>query len=86
MTPDQVSALAALSESETLELKATTGTRRDAGMTACAFLNEGGGQVLFGVTPAGVVTGQQINERTIEELSAELRQIAPPAFPATCSP
>ena len=50
-------------------------------MTVCAFLNQGGGQVLFGVTPSGVVAGQQVSERTIEELSAELRQIDPPAFP-----
>ena len=31
-------------------------------------LNQGGGQVLFGVTRAGVVAGQQVSERTIEEL------------------
>ena len=34
-------------ESETLEFKATTRTRREAAMSACAFLNQGGGQVLF---------------------------------------
>ena len=50
-------------------------------MSVCAFLNQGGGQVLFGVTPEGAVVGQQVSERTIEELSAELRQIDPPAFP-----
>ena len=33
------------------------------------------------VRRAGVVAGQQVSERTIEELSAELRQIDPPAFP-----
>ena len=81
MTPDQIAALAATGESETLEFKETTGTRREATMTVCAFLNQGGGQVLFGVTRAGVVAGQQVSERTIEELSAELRQIDPPAFP-----
>ena len=36
----------------------------------CAFLNQRGGQVLFGVTQAGVVVGQQVSERTIEESSA----------------
>ena len=81
MTSDRVVALAASGESETLEFKETTGTRREATMTVCAFLNQGGGQVLFGVRPDGVVTGQQVSERTIEELSAELRQIDPPAFP-----
>ena len=76
-----ITTLAASGESETLEFKATTGTRREAAMTVCAFLNQRGGQVLFGVTRAGVVAGQQVSERTIEELSAELRQIEPPAFP-----
>lgn len=47
----------------------------------CAFLNQRGGQVLFGVTAAGVVVGQQVSERTIEELSAEIQRIDPPAFP-----
>ena len=81
MTLDRIAALTATGESETLEFKKTTGTRREATMTVCAFLNQGGGQVLFGVTPDGAVAGQQVSERTIEELSAELRQIDPPAFP-----
>ena len=81
MTIEQIAALAASGESETLEFKETTGTRREAAMTVCAFLNQGGGQVLFGVTPGGAVAGQQVSEGTIEELSAELRQIDPPAFP-----
>ena len=50
-------------------------------MTVCAFLNQDGRQVLFGVTPAGAVVGQQVGEHTIEELSAELQRIKPPAFP-----
>ena len=50
-------------------------------MTVYAFLNQRGGQVLFGVTQAGTMVGQQVGERTIEELSAALRQIDPPAFP-----
>ena len=49
MTPDEVATLTASSESETLEFKETTGTRREATMTVWAFLNQNGGQVLFGV-------------------------------------
>ena len=64
-----------------LELKATTGARREATKTVCAFLNQAGGKVLFGVTPDGVMAGQQVSERTIEKLSAELRQINPPVAP-----
>ena len=81
MTTNQITILAASGESETLEFKETTGTRREAARTVCAFLNQSGGQVLFGVTRAGFVAGQQVSERTIEELSAELREIDPPAFP-----
>ena len=81
MTLQQLIALAASGESETMEFKTTTGTRRKAATTVCAFLNQGGGQVLFGVTPDGAVAGQQVSERTIEELSTELQQIDPPAFP-----
>ena len=55
---DHMSALAASGESETLELKATTGTRREAAMTVCAFLNQHGGQALFGVRQDGSVAGQ----------------------------
>ena len=81
MTLQQITALAASGESEALEFKTSTGTRREAAMTVCAFLNQGGGQVLFGVTPDGAVVGQQVGEHTIEELSAELQRIDPPAFP-----
>lgn len=66
MTPGEVAALAASGESEGLEFKASTGTRREATMTVCAFLNQSGGEVLFGVTPDGSVAGQQVGERTIE--------------------
>ena len=41
MTTDHITALAAFGESETLEFKATTGARRKAAMTVCAFLNQG---------------------------------------------
>ena len=81
MTLQLVTLLAASGESEKLEFKATTGTRREAARTVCAFLNQGGGQVLFGITPVGTVVGQQVGERTIEEVSAELQRIDPPAFP-----
>lgn len=81
LTPEQIATLAAAGESETLEFKGTTGTRREATATVCAMLNQHGGQVLFGVTPEGRVAGQQVSERTIEEVSAEIRRIDPPAFP-----
>ena len=41
-----------------------------------------GGCVLFGIAPDGRVVGQQVNEGTIEKLSAELQRITPQAFPS----
>ena len=81
MTPEQVLDLVASGESETLEFKATTGTRREAVATVCAMLNQRGGHVLFGVSPDGAAVGQQVSERTLEELGAEIQRIDPPAFP-----
>ncbi len=74
MTLEQITALAVKGESETLEFKSTTGTRREAAQTVCAMLNQCGGHVLFGVTATGDVAGQQV--------SAEIQRIDPPAFPA----
>ena len=74
--------LAANGESERLELKSTTGERREAAKTACAMLNHQGGLIIIGVTPEGRVTGQQIGNTTIEDLSAELQWIDPPVFPS----
>ena len=82
MTLDRVAALTASGGSETLECKTTSGGRRKAAGTVCAMLNQRGGHVLFGVTPAGDVAGQQVSERTIEQIGAKVRRIEPPAFPS----
>ena len=81
MKADRITALVAAGESETLEFKSTTGTRREAVRTVCAMLNQQGGHVLFGVTPEGKAIGQHVSDRTIEEVSAEIGRIEPPAFP-----
>lgn len=81
MTAEQIATMVAAGESETVEFKSTTGTRREATKTVCAMLNQQGGQVLFGITPEGQVVGQQVSERTVEEVSAEFARIDPPAFP-----
>ena len=47
-------ALVKVGESDTLEFKAMTGTRREVAMMGCAFLNRCGGQVLFYVMQARV--------------------------------
>ena len=57
MTLDYTTTLIASDESETLEFGETTGTRREAAITVCAFLDRRGGQVLFGVILAEAVVG-----------------------------
>ena len=57
MTIDQIKSFTASGESERPELEETTGARREAAMTVCAFLNQGGGQVPVGVTETGAVAG-----------------------------
>lgn len=81
MTLDDILALAAAGESETLELKRSTAAIRSGAQTLCAMLNHRGGRVLFGVEPDGRVVGQRVSDRTIEDLAAEIKQIDPPAFP-----
>ena len=82
MITERIARIVAAGESETLEFKSTTGARREAARTVCAMLNQQGGQVLFGVTPDGQVVGQQIGDRTIEDIGEELARIDPPAFPS----
>ena len=81
VTLDEIRRIVASGESETLEFKETTGRRREAAITLCAMLNHQGGTVLFGVTPGGKISGQQVSDRTIEEVSAEVAEIDPPVFP-----
>lgn len=82
MMHNDVAALAAKGESETLEFKQTTGGRSGAAKTVCAFLNQrSGGMVLFGVTPDGHVVGQQVGQDTLEDLSATFQHIEPSTYP-----
>ena len=75
MTPEEVRKMVAAGESETLEFKKTTGERNEAAKTVCAMLNHRGGVVLFGATPKGAVSGQQVGDGTIERVSAEIQRI-----------
>ena len=68
-------------ESERLELKRSSGQRTEAAKAVCAMLNGLGGFVLFGVTNTGEMIGQQVGDKTLEDIAAELRRIEPPAFP-----
>jgi ATP-dependent DNA helicase RecG len=79
---EHIHAWTAGGESEIIEFKRTTGTRREAIQTLCAMLNTRGGRVLIGVDPGGAILGQQVSDHTIEELSQVIREIEPPVFPS----
>ena len=81
MALDRIAALVSEGESETLEFKKTTGQRSEGATTICAMLNTQGGRVLFGVTKDGVIKGQQVSDRTVELVSAEIQNIDPPVYP-----
>lgn len=81
MQPAAIAALVAQGESETLEFKRSTGTRRQATQTICAMLNHRGGRVLFGFIPEGTIISQDVSDRTIEQLSEEFRNIEPAILP-----
>lgn len=80
-TSEQLHALAAAGESETLEFKRSTGEQRAAMHALTAMLNHRGGRVLFGVEADGRVAGQHVSDRTLEDLAQEITQIEPPVFP-----
>ena len=81
MDIDKLKNLIKKGESDCVEFKKTTGQRTAAGKTVCAFLNNRGGLVLFGVTDSGDILGQDIGNRTIADLSHELNKIDPPVTP-----
>ena len=74
-------ALIAAGESLTLELKKSTAEKDRACRSLCALANGHGGQVVFGVTPAGKVVGQKVNDHTLEELAQEFQGFEPPLLP-----
>ena len=69
-------------EGESLEFKKSSAERREAMHDLCAMLNHRGGRVLFGIEPEGRVLGQQVSDRTVEEIAQEIQQIEPPVFPS----
>ncbi len=81
MNLDELQALIAAGESLTLEFKKSTAEKDRACRSLCALANAQGGRLLFGVTPAGKIAGQQVTDRTLEELAQEFQGFEPPLFP-----
>jgi len=66
-------------ESETLELKKSTAELGRAGESLCGFLNGQGGRVVIGVSPGGRLVGQEVSDKTLQDVAAMLRRFEPPA-------
>ncbi len=81
MDIEQLKQLVSKGESQQLEFKKTTSQLKPVFETLCAFLNGGGGTVLFGVTDNGQILGQQVHDKTRQELARELSKIEPKATP-----
>jgi len=75
----EIELLVSSGESETLELKTSTGQLEPAVRTLCAFLNGHGGTVIIGVTPGGKMHGQDVSDGTQQGIAATLRKLEPPA-------
>lgn len=82
MNLPQIEAWVGQGESETQEFKLSTGQRTDAARSLCAFLNQRGGRVLFGVDALGRIVGQEISDKTLADVAQELAAIDPPALPS----
>src|SRR5262245_33955618 len=78
---EELKKLVSKGESVDREFKKTTGQRTEAAKTVVAMLNGNGGFVFFGVTDKGEIIGQQVSNKTLEDIAAEFRRIEPPAFP-----
>lgn len=77
MNLEEIKAIVAGGESETVEFKKSTAQLPRVGETLCAFLNRSGGILLIGVTPDGRIVGQQVSDKTRREIAAMLDQFEP---------
>ena len=69
--------MAAAGESETVEFKATTAELDRPARTIAGMANQSGGLIVFGVKPDGEVAGQDVTERTLEKVAAQISRVSP---------
>jgi ATP-dependent DNA helicase RecG len=77
MNTYEIRSLIAHGESETVEFKTSTAQLKRAFETICAFLNGSGGCVFIGVNDEGKLVGQQITDKTKQEIAIELGKLEP---------
>jgi ATP-dependent DNA helicase RecG len=79
MTRDELEILISRGEGSTLEFKSSTKTLKAAFQTLCAFLNGEGGTVLIGVRDDGALLGQEVADKTLQQLAHYRAEIEPAA-------
>lgn len=79
MTLKKIKKLIQETESETLEFKKSAGMLHAAFETACAFLNGQGGTILIGVTDSGKIIGQDVTDKTRQEIAHHVSKLEPAA-------
>lgn len=79
INPRTLSVLLRLGENESVEFKRSTGELKEAMQTLCAFLNGGGGTVIFGIRPDGTSEGQEVSDGTLREIAHAADRFEPPA-------
>ena len=77
MDRDELQRIVAAGEGETVEFKKSTAQLSHAGETICGFLNGRGGRVVVGVSPSGEIVGQQVSDRTQQQIAAMLQRFEP---------
>ena len=79
MNIDELNSLISQGESETLEFKTSTGQLAEVGKTLSGFLNHKGGIVLIGINEKNQIVGQQISDKTQQDIAQVLKEISPSA-------
>lgn len=77
MLSNELRALVSGGESQQVEFKRSTGQRTEGARTVCAMLNTRGGFVLFGVSDAGEIFGQEVSAKTLADVVHEISRIEP---------
>ncbi|MCM1530867.1 MAG: putative DNA binding domain-containing protein [Bacteroides sp.] len=76
---DTIQRLIANKENEQVEFKETTGQLERGMETLCAFLNDSGGTVLFGINDKGKITGQEVADNTKRNIADAINRLEPRA-------
>lgn len=78
LTIDEMALIIRRDESRTLEVKKTTAELTVGMQSGCAFLNTEGGWLVFGIQPNTLaILGQDVVDKTKQDIAREMRKISP---------